>query len=338
MNRARTTWLCGAVAAAWWLPAAVASAQQVTDPDWRPPAFAPAFATARGPTVCVDERHRNFHTLTGRFRAFGALLRADGFRPRPFRGSLRRRDLVTCRVLVIANAQPGGDDWNAYPYPTPSAFTDAEAATLRAWVEAGGSLLLIADHMPFPGAAAPVAAAFGFEFNDGFAVETFRTFEEGKASFEKPTMFDLDDGTLREHPITRGATGGERVTRIRTFTGQAFTAPPAAAALLVLPANFVSLMPRTAWKFSPDTPRAAVGGWLQGAVMPLGRGRLAVFGEAGMFTAQLQGEERRPMGLNAPGAEQNWRLVLNLLHWLSRSPAAWRTPLDPGPRERPARR
>jgi hypothetical protein len=36
-----------------------------------------------------------------------------------------------------------------------------------------------------------------------------------------------------------------------------------------------------------------------------------------MFTAQVAGPDRFPIGMNAPMAEQNHRLVLNLMHWLS---------------------
>jgi hypothetical protein len=36
-----------------------------------------------------------------------------------------------------------------------------------------------------------------------------------------------------------------------------------------------------------------------------------------MFSAQVTGPERRPMGMNAPGAEQNSQFVLNVMHWLS---------------------
>ncbi len=49
----------------------------------------------------------------------------------------------------------------------------------------------------------------------------------------------------------------------------------------------------------------------------MNRGRLAVFGEAAMFSAQLSGPDRRPMGMNAPVARDNYRYVLNILHWLS---------------------
>ena len=36
-----------------------------------------------------------------------------------------------------------------------------------------------------------------------------------------------------------------------------------------------------------------------------------------MFTAQIAGADETPMGLNAPGAEQNAQLLLNVAHWLS---------------------
>ncbi len=74
-------------------------------------------------------------------------------------------------------------------------------------------------------------------------------------------------------------------------------------------------MPEKAWQFGPDTKRIPVGGWLQGAVMKYGAGRIAFFGEAAMFTAQLS--DLKPVGMNAPQAEQNSQFVLNLIHWLS---------------------
>jgi hypothetical protein len=42
------------------------------------------------------------------------------------------------------------------------------------------------------------------------------------------------------------------------------------------------------------------------------------FGEAALFSAQLAGPQQRPVGMNAPGAEQNPQLLLNLIHWLDR--------------------
>ena len=56
---------------------------------------------------------------------------------------------------------------------------------------------------------------------------------------------------------------------------------------------------------------------MQGALVRHGRGRVAVFGEAAMFSAQLSGPEERPMGMNHPSAAQNYRFALNVLRWLS---------------------
>ena len=65
-------------------------------------------------------------------------------------------------------------------------------------------------------------------------------------------------------------------------------------------------------------PASDAGGWSQGALLPYGLGRVAVFGEAAMFTAQLAGPAREPAGFNAPGAEANARLALRVLRWVAR--------------------
>ena len=76
------------------------------------------------------------------------------------------------------------------------------------------------------------------------------------------------------------------------------------------------MMPDTAWAFREDTPRIPVAGWSQGAVMKFGKGRLAIFGEAAMFTAQVSGKSKRKMGMNHPAAKQNAQFLLNVIHWL----------------------
>lgn len=279
-------------------------AQQAPDREYRPAIAKPRHAPGSGPAVCVDEAHHNFHTLGDRFFAFGELLRRDGFRLRPHTQAFAP-GLDGCDVLVISNAQPNGGAWDEYPYPTPSAFTPAEIAVVKQWVNEGGSLLLIADHMPLAGAAAALAAAFDVEFVDGFAQR-----ETG----DEPDLFTREHDTLRDHAIVRG--DGDPVTVVRTFTGQAFRAP-GAEPLFVFPAGYVQLLPEKAWRFTPETRRMPVDGWLQGAVKRVGQGRAAFFGEAAMFSAQLAGPDRVPVGMNSPGAGQNHRFVLNLLHWLT---------------------
>ena len=289
---------------------AKANPGQRPDRTFKPVIAKPSWASEKGPTVCLDEAHHNFHTLDNRFWAFGELLRRDGYVVRPGTVTFTASSLASCGVLVIANAMWSDAEWETYPYPTPSAFTRDEIKAVHNWVKGGGRLLLIADHMPIAGANAALAAPFGVTFNDGFAVEGFSGSEASRDSaFGKPTIFRRTAGTLRNHVIAAG------LDSVRTFTGQAFKAPKAEP-ILVLPTTFVSLMPRVAWQFKPDTKQVPVGGWLQGAVMVVGKGRAAFFGEAAMFSAQVAGPNRRPMGMNAPGAEQNFQLVLNLMHWL----------------------
>jgi Ca2+-binding RTX toxin-like protein len=107
-----------------------------------------------------------------------------------------------------------------------------------------------------------------------------------------------------------------------SFTGSAFQvdADRNAQPLLVFGPNVVSIMPTRAWTWNSSTPRIPVGGGPQGAVMRAGQGRVAMFGEAAMFTAQkqrLQDGTWRRMGMNAPYAEQNYKFMLNVSHWLS---------------------
>ena len=47
------------------------------------------------------------------------------------------------------------------------------------------------------------------------------------------------------------------------------------------------------------------------------KGRVAVFGEAAMFTAQLNVWASTKMGMNGPIADQNPQFLLNVMHWLT---------------------
>jgi hypothetical protein len=255
----------------------------------------------------VDEAHNNFHTAEGRYLPFAALLRRDGYVVVPSREPFTAKSLERGAILVIANAV-ATQNVNRPTLPTPPAFTEGEVAAVRGWVARGGSLLLIADHMPWPGAASTLAAAFGARWSNGFATDATR---DGTMTFRR------DDGSLSDHPITRGRRDSEKVDRVATFTGSAFQLAARAEPLLVLGENVVSLEPRTAGVFTPETRRVPVKGWYQGAVLRYGKGRVALFGEAAMFSAQLSGPDRIPMGMNAPAAKQNPQFVLNVLHWLS---------------------
>ncbi len=285
----------------------VAFAQQVADPDFKPTIARPAYKEGRGPLVLIDEAHNNFHTATGRYQPFAELLRRDGYRVEANAAPFAKGSLKKARVLVISNAveKRNANSWNL---PTYSAFTDEEIAALSEWVRGGGSLLLIADHMPMGGAAEKLGAAFGVKWNNGFALV-----KDGP-----PVMiFKREDGSLKDHSITRGRAAGERVERVATFTGSAFQVGAGAEPVLVFREDVVALMPEVAWQFTKETPEVSVKGWTQGAVLRFGKGRVALFGEAAMFTAQLAGPQRTRVGMNSPDAPRNAQLLLNVLHWLT---------------------
>ena len=281
-------------------------AQQVADPDFNPPIDKPAYLAERGPVVMIDESHSNFHTAGGRYKPFADLLRRDGYRVLPLAAKFSKESLKGCDILVVANAvaERNREDWSL---PTPSAFTDEEIASVREWVRGGGSLFLIVDHMPFPGAAEKLGAAFSAKWNNGYAIDP---------AAKGPIVFKRSDGSLADHPVTNGRNASERVDSVATFTGSAFQAE-GASPLLTFKGEVVSLMTTNAGEFKPDTPRVGVKNWRQGALLRVGKGRVALFGEAAMFSAQLAGPQRGPMGMNAPVASQNYRLLLNVLHWLS---------------------
>lgn len=288
--------------------AACAFAQQVADTVFAPPIASPAFAEGRGPVVAIDEAHGNFHTASGRYLAFANLVRRDGFVVREAKEKFSAATLRDQRVLVIANPlhPRNASDWTL---PTPSAFTPDEIASVATWVRGGGALLLIADHMPFPGAAGELAAAFGFTFSNGYTRDGSGN---SQLTFRRDTAARLTD-----HTVTRGRSAAEAIDTVRNFTGSAFRVPAEAVSLLTLPKGRVSLECKVAARFDATTPRVDVSGWSQGAVVQVGRGRVAVFGEAAMFSAQLAGPDKRPMGMNDPAAKQNPQFLLNVLHWLA---------------------
>jgi hypothetical protein len=282
-------------------------AQQVPDTSFAPPIAAPAFPAGQGPVVLIDEGHRNFHTLGGRFQPFARLAMRDGFTVRARGGRLTREGLDSARVLVVANAIEPRNTMNQH-LPVWSAFDTTEIRVVEQWVRDGGALLLVADHMPFGGAAEDLAAAFGIMTTNSFAND---------ATGESEFSFRRASGGLRAHLITDGRGPDERVDSVKVFTGQAFRAVREVDTLMVLGRGAYVEFPVVAWQFSELTPNMRADGMMMGAALTHGRGRVVVFGEAAMLTAQLAGPQREPVGMNSPEAADHPRLVLNTLRWLA---------------------
>ena len=298
-------WMAGGLLA---FACATARAQQVPDTEFKPPIARPAFAEGKGPAVLLDEAHYNFHTASGRYQTFAELLRRDGYVVTGSKELFSRESLRRGKILVIANALSKRNALNWNPPIDPS-FTPEEIRAVREWVEEGGALLLIVDHFPMPATAGALAEAFGVRIHNGYAVDP---------QARGPIVFRRTDKALLDHPITRGREAGERIDSVATFTGSAFQIERGDPILRFVGAEAFSYTP-AAFGRPPDkdTPRTPISGWLQGAVLRVGKGRVAVFGEAAMFSAQLAGPQKAPMGMNAPIAAQNPQFLLNVIHWLS---------------------
>ena len=281
-------------------------AQQIGDDYYKPELKNKTYDSGQGPIIYIDEGHHNFHTKEGRYKAFSNLLERDGYRVKSFTGPFTTSRLESGNIMVISNAQNeiNVENWSL---PTPSAFTKKEISTIKQWVENGGSLFLIADHMPMAGAAEDLARVFGFEMTNGFAMDTL---ERG------PSIFSLKNKTLVKNEITSGKYASEAVTEIASFTGQAFTSPEEAKPILILDENHVNILPETAWVFDGNIEKYNAKGYHQGAYRTFGNGRIVVFGEAAMFTSQLAGENRVRFGMSHDLAKQNYQLLLNIIHWL----------------------
>src|SRR5687767_1870869 len=167
------------------------SGQQIADSAFHYANKNPAYKNGQGPIITLDEAHFNYHTLNGRYYTFGNLLEQDGYTVNRGRSLFTSDYLSAIKILVIANALPDTSEWKL---PAKSAFTAAEINDLHKWVMNGGSLFLIADHMPFPGAYTQLGLAFGFNFINTYALRKDK----------KPEMFSRKLKNLTSNKITDG--------------------------------------------------------------------------------------------------------------------------------------
>ncbi|WP_347174190.1 hypothetical protein [Polaribacter uvawellassae] len=269
----------------------------------------PRFLKSKGPTIYIDQSHQNFHQKAGRFKPFSDLLISDGFNVDSI---INLKKLNTDDILVIANPinQKNVGNWSK---PIYAAFSKDEIAFLKDWVKRGGKLMLIADHMPFAGAANDLASAFGFKFCDGFAYLK-------KERINLPDVFSKANKRLVESEITNG-TLGEKINSITTFTGSSFTIPKEAKGILKFIKDDYCLAPQVAWQFNKETPKSDLENKYQGAILNFGKGKLAVFGEAAMFTAQTitNNSGTFKFGFHAKSAPNNVEFIRNLFFWLSKN-------------------
>ena len=285
------------------LLATVTFAQQQPDPEFNTTIENPAYKKD-GPRVAFDEAHHNFHTAEGRYKPFVDLLMSDGYRVVRNRQAFTKTVLNSFKVLVISNALGAEEDDDQGA--DSSAFTEEEIQAVHDWVKGGGSLLLIADHAPFGGAAADLANRFGVEMSKGYTFDK----ENSVAGSASHLIFSRENKLLATHPITEGRNQDEKVNLLRSFTGQSLKGPENSTAILKLSEGATDTP-----SFDSQTSTSAAGR-AQAIALKFGKGRVVVQAEAAMLSAQISGPEKRKMGMNVPGND-NRQYALNLMHWLS---------------------
>lgn len=285
--------------------------QQTADPDFDAKVAVPAY-TKKHPKLLFDEAHNNFHTSNGRYKPFADLLANDGYIIKPNKKNFSSQTLAGYDILLIANAMGGPDDSNKESNP---AFTPKECDAVRDWVQAGGSLLLIADHAPFGAASEILARRFDIDMSKGYTIDSVNFDPESR---NKSVLVFTNTLLAAEHPIMRGRNESEKISRIITFTGQSLKGPAGSTALLKLSDTAIDVL-------RPDDGNAAAGrrvsaaGRSQAIALNFGKGRVVVFGEAAMISAQIisdPGAQVEKMGMNVSGID-NRQFALNTMHWLS---------------------
>lgn len=274
---------------------------QQADPDFDTKVAHPAYAGGpRHPRVLFDEAHHNFHTAGGRYMPFAKLMTSDGYLVIPNREKFSREVLARGDILVIANAL--GAEGMGQPGAANPAFTDAECAAVRDWIEQGGGLLFIADHAPMGSAAQCLAKRLGVSMSTGATSDPANS-----SGGDTWLVFSRANHLLADHPITRGRDRSEQVNKVQTFTGTSLKGPEGATPILKLADTAVDMS-------MDEGGSKSAAGRAQGIAFPLRKGRVVVMGEAAELSAQVSGSEK--FGMNAPGID-NRQMALNIMHWLS---------------------
>ncbi|MDX1647187.1 MAG: DUF4350 domain-containing protein [Longimicrobiales bacterium] len=204
----------------------------------------PRFAPGVRPTLLMDAAHANLHKSDGSFSDLAALAAQDGLIVRDLLGSLSAEELSDADLFVSANPLRH--------------YSADEMALLERWVRSGGALLLVSDHPPYADYSAPLARRLGFDPFLGRAIERPRSL---------PDLFGSAMNGLRlpDGSIPSGLT-------VATMTGHAFMAPDGAVPLLTLEGDWIGV--------TDDGEERSLEGWLQGAALSLGLGRVVFLSEA----------------------------------------------------------
>lgn len=293
-----------------WMMSISLYGQQILDSSFVGKVFNPAYEQSKGPKILIDQAHNNGATLQPSFTVLSNILKEDGYNLSINSNELSIEEIRQFDVLVIVDpvAEENIDNWEL---PTPSAFKNSEIDAINHFVKEGGSLFLVADHMPFSGASQKLAQSFGVNFINGFAIDTLQW---------DLIKFNRDTNSLKQHPIIDGRNYSEAIFEIGSYYGQCFTISnfEFTPILVFNDDNVVSYQPQRAWRFDSETQTIPAKGLYQGVAGEYGKGRIVILGDSSLVGAYLIGKNARPIGLNSIEVKDNFQFILNIVHWLSR--------------------
>ena len=175
--------LIGVVWCAWPQPAGA----YYSPHRWGSPAY------RHGPIVLIDRGHWNESSADPGFDALTRVLTGDGYRVSTSRQKFVPELLQTAKVVVISDAL-GFTGWieRLGLHMRPRAFQADEIETVRGWVQAGGSLLLVADRPTAGETERPLASALGVSIADG----TYRDLGRGRVAVITTQLADSHNRSI----------------------------------------------------------------------------------------------------------------------------------------------
>jgi hypothetical protein len=283
-------------------------AQQVADTEFHYENKNPAFPTNKGPKLLIDKAHSPY-VARGAYEPFLKLVREDGFQTNSLETKFTAKSLADTQILVVVNAYKKTFSQFSIMQP-PAAHDGDEIEVISDWVSKGGRLLLIADHAPFAGGTIALAEKFGFTYFNGYVLE-----EAALPFLHGRINYSINNGLNQNHPIVSGKFSQDEISQFFTFGGSAFIPPSDAKSLLTIPKGFVVLLTHSL-RQAHSAAKINVSGFSAGSTLTYGDGRIAVFAEAGAFTAQNV-DKLKTMGMNNPYGAKNPIFALATMRWLA---------------------
>ena len=229
--------------------------------------------------------------------------------------------------------------WHEAPSPL---FSDREAAAIRDWVAAGGSLFF-ASGSAKEESGQMLLGRIGVQFYQTYVVDRELTVPPSQSSSSGGIRFSREKDFFGDHKILTGRSESERLDAV-SFNGiEAIRKVPENAVTLIHYSEKALLMPRDAFlerRLAEEAKQLGINGKTETAAEPsplttpspvpkspvavafiLGKGRVVVIGSGSTISSVVM---RRTVPGAGPVSEKvgltevdNQKFTLNVMHWLA---------------------